>query len=363
MDAVRDGLGLERRQRFTGAGVVVAVIDTGIDTTHAAFPSDAFAAAPRRFAGRGPVDDRDGHGTHVAGIIAGRPDPQTGRYAGVAPDARLLVYQVDDAEGAWPLDAVAAAILQAVRDGAHIINLSMGMRELGWWQSAIHLPAPPWVWVGEDAVEKALRMADARGVLCVVAAGNDRLRGPRRGTIYRTAGSDAALSVGAVQGGELWPMLEGSSARGPYRGFPDAPLETMPRRYDRERHAACVVRDKPDVAAVGNAIWAPLASGAARTPDDVRQLARRASLGGRYLARSGTSQATAVVSGLAACVLQQLREPDPQRVWKPDVLRDLLRKSAQRLGPRLVGDVPDRVIHWSVLERNAETLLTHGALG
>src|SRR5205085_672049 len=90
--------GSEDLPALTGAGVVVAVIDSGIDTRHKAFGRRVIVS--KDFTGHDDASDHYGHGTHVAGIIAGEGAITTG-YRGIAPGAYLLNLRVlgDDGSG------------------------------------------------------------------------------------------------------------------------------------------------------------------------------------------------------------------------------------------------------------------------
>lgn len=139
-----------------GAGVVVAVIDSGIDYTHPAF-GGKFGAGQKVLGGRDyvnndadPMDDA-GHGTHVAGIIAANGDGLTG----VAPEATLLAYKVLGSNGSGRDSWVLAAIEQAARERADVVNMSLGRDA-----------------VADDPVVAAIETASAAGVIFSVAAGN-----------------------------------------------------------------------------------------------------------------------------------------------------------------------------------------------
>lgn len=118
-----------------GDGILVAVIDTGLDWTHPAF--GGYTEAPNEkvlhavsLTGEPPMDNF-GHGTHVAGIIAGDRSYQgTPRgdslVDGVAPQARLLSYKVLTAAGSGSASNIVLAIEDAVKRGVHVINLSLG---------------------------------------------------------------------------------------------------------------------------------------------------------------------------------------------------------------------------------------------
>ena len=150
-----------------GAGVTVAVIDSGVDGTHAALDgavavSRCLIAGAEPTAGR-PVDwgaaraTRAAHGTHVAGIIAARPGH--GGPAGVAPAASIASYRIfpdhpDKEKGADNIDVI-NSIISAVQDQCHVINLSIEGSRLR-----------------EDGVRSAITAAWNQGVVCIAAAGN-----------------------------------------------------------------------------------------------------------------------------------------------------------------------------------------------
>ncbi len=136
-----------------GAGVKVGVVDTGV-SRH----PDLRLKRARNVVRGEPANDADdevGHGTHVAGIIAGRGKPGQGM-RGVAPAAELHAYRVfGKGEGTATSFNVAKAIRQAVDDGCDLINLSLGGAE-----------EVPEVW-------REIQRARAMGVVCVAATGND----------------------------------------------------------------------------------------------------------------------------------------------------------------------------------------------
>ena len=143
----------------TGAGVVVAVVDTGVDPTHPALQgrleSNGFDFIDQDFDptdernfidddGDGVVDEQFGHGTFIASLVLA-----------VAPDARILPVRVLDAEGFGTSSTLAAGIVWAVDSGADVINLSIGVA------------------ANSEAVREAIGYATDRDVLLVAAAGND----------------------------------------------------------------------------------------------------------------------------------------------------------------------------------------------
>lgn len=105
---------------YSGKGVKIALLDTGIDAKHAAFKG--LKITERNFVG-GEDGDEDGHGTHVAGTIAGHD--MNGFRFGIARDAELLVGKVLGPDGGTS-EQLFKAILWALDEGAHIISMSLG---------------------------------------------------------------------------------------------------------------------------------------------------------------------------------------------------------------------------------------------
>jgi subtilisin family serine protease len=179
------------RAGFDGAGVKVAVLDTGIDEDHPDLAGQVVAAG--NFT-EGEEDDADrvGHGTHVASTIAGTGAASDGRYTGVAPKASLLDGKVCVEFGcaeSW----IVAGMEWAAEQGAQVVNLSLG--------------GPDQVEV--DPVEKAVNdLTEEFGTLFVVAAGN----AGADATVGSPASADAALAVGAVTKSD---ELAEFSSRGP----------------------------------------------------------------------------------------------------------------------------------------------------
>jgi len=134
-----------------GAGINVAVIDTGIDCGHPDLAANCVYGINYVSKGKDPFDDH-GHGTHVAGIIAAR-DNGFG-VIGVAPEVTLYAVKVLDANGSGPWSAVASGIVWATRNNLDVINMSLGGSSFS------------------QAVADAVQAASNAGVLVVSAAGN-----------------------------------------------------------------------------------------------------------------------------------------------------------------------------------------------
>lgn len=147
----------------TGAGIDVAVIDTGVAGTHPDLAGRlcsgvAFLGGDGVAQEGGGATDPHGHGTHVAGSIAAVRNNGIG-IAGVAPSARVLPIRVLDAQGSGSSSDVARGITWAVDHGAEVINLSLGGPH-------------------SQAVQTAVDYAESLGVVVVAAAGNAGVAGP-----------------------------------------------------------------------------------------------------------------------------------------------------------------------------------------
>ncbi|GAA4719676.1 S8 family peptidase [Phytohabitans rumicis] len=231
---------------YDGAGVTVAVLDTGIDATHPDFAGKIVEA--RNFTDAADTDDTLGHGTHVASTVVGSGAKSGGRYRGVAPGASLLVGKVCP-DRSCPESAILAG-LEWAAPRAKVINLSLGGPDTA----------------GDDPLEAAVnRLTAQTGVLVVAAAGNDG----RDTYVGSPATADAALAVGAV---DKQDNLASFSNRGP--------------RLDGAV--------KPDVSAPGVGIVAALAKNSAYPTYEPG-----------YTQLNGTSMATPHVTGAAALLAQQ----------------------------------------------------------
>jgi len=262
-------------QLVTGSGVVVAVIDTGVDYTHPDL-GGGIGPAFKVLGGydfwngdSDPMDD-NGHGSHVAGIIAANGIS----FQGVAPDSRLLAYKALGADGYGQMSKIIQAIDRALdpnqdgdtSDHADVISLSLGS-------------------AGEDSdpVCLAVENAIAAGAVVVVAAGND---GPAFGTVSSPGLAPDAITVGAVD--SAGRLAEFSS-----------------------RGTGMIVRVKPEICAPGVYITStvPYSNGYFSSPSGYNTL-------------SGTSMATPHVSGAAALLLQLHPE------WTPNQVKSALVSSA-----------------------------------
>lgn len=215
-----------------GAGVKIAIIDTGIDAAHPAFKDSSLPSLPGfpklradadlRFTnskiivarnytplllsrGEPDADDRNGHGTAGAMAAAGAQVASPyGSLSGVAPAAYLGNYKVADAYGSSS-DVIAKAIDDAVADGMDVISLSLGNYVTS------YADVSP-----DEIVASAIRNAAQAGVLVAVAAGN---AGPDPGTIYDYASSPDAITVGSMRNDRVFGDGITIDGVAPYRAY------------------------------------------------------------------------------------------------------------------------------------------------
>lgn len=171
----------------TGAGVKVAVLDTGIDLSHPDL-SPNLAAGVNVLNPRRPASDDNGHGTHVAGIIAAALNGLG--VMGTAPRARLYPVKVLDRHGAGLLSDIIKGLEWCVQQGIQVANLSLGSPE------------------GNATFAEAVARAAAAGVVVVAAAGN---AGPGPDTLGYPARYPQTIAVGATTRDDA---VAGFSSRG-----------------------------------------------------------------------------------------------------------------------------------------------------
>lgn len=163
-----------------GEGVKVAVVDTGTAVSHPDLKSRVVKCKDftnlRFSVVNGKCEDKNGHGTHVAGIIAADGGMDGLGIYGVAPSAVIYAMKVCSPNGACYADDVAAAVKNSVDDGANIINLSLGSDR------------------PSILIDEAVDYAISKKVLVVAAAGND---GPYPESIDYPAAKSNVVAVGA----------------------------------------------------------------------------------------------------------------------------------------------------------------------
>jgi subtilisin len=170
-----------------GEGVVVAVLDTGIDTDHPDLQAnivDCVTMVTRTKPDTKSCEDAHGHGTHVAGTVAANGGPKGNGIYGVAPGASLMAIKVCDRKGWCYADDIATGIRYAADQGANIISMSFG---------------------GDDPdyeILQAIDYAIEKGLLAAAAAGND---GPELGSIDYPGGYVKVIAAGAIRSDESVP--------------------------------------------------------------------------------------------------------------------------------------------------------------
>ncbi|MBI3288461.1 MAG: S8 family peptidase [Elusimicrobia bacterium] len=182
----------EQVKACEGAGVKVAVIDTGIDSSHPDLRGkvDGGFSAITKTENPSDYQDDNGHGTHVSGTIAAKKDSKG--VVGVAPSARLYAVKVLDADGSGNLSDVIDGIVWAAKNKMDVANMSLG--------------AP----VDSEAMKRAVRFARGAGLVIVAAAGNSG------GSVGFPGAYDDVIAVAAS---DYEDKLAPFSSRGPAVDF------------------------------------------------------------------------------------------------------------------------------------------------
>ncbi len=282
-------------QGITGAGVGVAVIDTGlmkVKDYSGPNPGQSRVVAQQSFIGSSDTGDGYGHGTHIAGIIGGDSwwsDPSVrGSYVGAAPDANLLNLKVADGTGqTYTSDIVLAfewAIAHRAQYNIRVINLSMTSTVPESYHTSILAAAAEQAWFN--------------GILVVVAAGNN---GPNS-MVFAPADDPFVVTVGATDSnGTMGPA---DDFMAPWSGSGTSPDGVT----------------KPDVVAPGRYIASTMSAGSQFQKHYPSRVVDQ-----HYIWMSGTSMSTAVVSGVAALIFQS------HPTWTNDQVKWLLEQTATHL--------------------------------
>jgi len=273
---VREKLG------FDGTGIGIAIIDSGVANWH----DDLAGGRVTRFVDfvnfQPSAYDDYGHGTHVAGIIAGNGHDSEGRRRGIAPGATLLVEKVLDATGQGYISNVIAAIDYAIANkdalGIRVINLSVAA---GVYESYT-----------TDPLTLAARRAVEAGIVVVSAAGN------------LGKGPNGALQYGGVgaPGNAPWVITVGASS---HNGTTDR-SDDIVAPFSSRGPSAIDFQAKPDLVAPGVGIESIAEAGSTlwNTKPLMRLWGTVPTATEPYLSLSGTSMAAPVVSATIALMLQ-----------------------------------------------------------
>jgi serine protease AprX len=318
---------------YDGAGIGVAVIDSGITNYHDDLTYQGFNTKVRVLHGQRmtafvdfvkdytvPYDD-NGHGTHVAGIIAGNGYDSSGARAGIAPGAHIVSLKVLDKNGRGVIsDVIAAfdwAVANRVAQNIRVINLSVGAAVTESYET--------------DPLTLAAKRAVDAGIVVVTAAGNlgKKANGkPLYGSITAPGNAPWVLTVGA------------SSTEGTPQRWDDVIAP-----YSSRGPTAIDYLAKPDLVAPGTGIVSIVDP----TSDFYRTKAAYLLTGTRnpgykpYLSLSGTSMASPVVAGTVALMVQA----NPKLT--PNLVKAILQYTAQKY-------------HYDAMTQGAGFLNSYGAV-
>lgn len=291
---------------FTGRGIDVALIDSGVSQVQGLTSGNVVNGPDLSFESQDPdLAHRDtfGHGTHMASIIAGRDVASTGaqyarsdshQFTGLAPDARLISVKVAASDGGSDVSQVIAGI-DWVTEHAHDPGFNIRVLNLSYGTTSLQDP-------GTDPLSYAVENAWRAGIAVVVSSGND---GTSRSSLADPAVDPLVIAVGADD-------PNGTDAVGD---------DTVPAFAQRGTAARSVDIIAPGVHVLG-----------LRDPNSAADQANPAArVGSRFFRGSGTSQAAAVVTGLAAVYLSAHPNATPDQLKHQLMLTAAVPKSFKRL--------------------------------
>lgn len=259
-----------KRQRLTGKGIGIAVLDTGIGYHPDLFSSPNTMDGPLVYfldllKHQNKYYDDNGHGTHIAGILAGNGSNSNGLYQGIAPGAHLISIKVLNKNGEGHISHVLEAIQWILEHHKkyhiRIVNISIGSS----YGKNFDESSP---------LVQGVNQLWSAGLIVLTAAGN---HGPAPGSIGAPGNSRKIITVGSSDPLQ-YQLSTDYSSRGPTE--------------------SCI--KKPDIVAPGSRIISchPVNPTLAAIPHGIR-------LGSSYHARSGTSMSTPIVSGCIALLLEK----------------------------------------------------------
>jgi serine protease AprX len=280
--------GAWRQLRVTGRGIGVAILDSGIaphpDLAGRIVAAVDFTGGEISGALVAPADP-GGHGTHVAGLVAGDGTASGGAYAGVAPGANLIDVRVIGASGSTKVSTLIAGMQWVLAHRANynirVVNLSAG--------------GPATTSYRDDPLAAAAEVLVFAGITVVVSAGNE---GPRYGTITSPGTDPYVITVGGIDDSGTATTADDDLALWSSRGV--TPIDGLA---------------KPDLVAPGRKIVSLRAPGSAldlELPD--RLVAGLDPLLPEYFRLSGTSMAAPVVAGVVALMLERSPTLSPSQV-------------------------------------------------
>src|SRR2546426_1765397 len=307
------------QQGIAGRGVTVAILDSGV-----AADADLIEPANRilasvNFADERLTSDPGGHGTHIAGIVAGNGTRAGGEFRGIAPQANVVDVRVLGRTGSGRISSVIRGIEWVLAHrtvyNIRVINLSFGARANLSYRA--------------DPMSAAVEIAWRRGLVVVAASGNG---GPERDTVVTPGIDPYVITVGATDD-------RGTVSR------PDDMFAWFSAWGSADSNA------KPDLVAPGRRLVSIRVPGSALDtlfPDRVVM----AQNGSTYFRLTGTSMATGVVSGAAALLLES--RPN----LTPDQVKALLVGTTQQYGQASGKGLPDPIADGGgLLDADAATVM------
>ncbi|HWI63538.1 MAG TPA: S8 family serine peptidase [Symbiobacteriaceae bacterium] len=275
---------------------VVGIIDTGVSQNHPALKGNLLGG--RNFTPDGPggavvptdIEDRNGHGSHVAGNIAGK-----GRILGIGPDLGFRAYRVFSATGGSPTARIVQAMVAAVNDGVDVISMSIGGFDgiSGWTYTD---PATGEVFKGKDVADhllykRAAQFAINHGIVVVAAAGNESIDISHPPTVtaylnYEYGSQGYNFHGASMEAPGALPGVLTVSATGPdkslasYSNYGPGAIDIAAPGGDFQRYPA---------------------------PDYYLDMCLSAYKGTGYVFMAGTSMATPKVSAVAALLIDQAK--------------------------------------------------------
>jgi serine protease AprX len=275
-----------------GQGIGVAVVDSGVEATHPDLQGRVTAQVTFMPTSK-DVSDTYGHGTHVAGIIAGDGTASGGRYVGIAPKANVINVKVSDDQGASTASSVVAGLQWVLenkdRYNIRVVNLSLN--------SSVEES------YNVDPLDAAVEVLWFNKIVVVVASGNTG-----RNSLFPPANDPFVITVGAVDNKATVATK-------------DDTLANFSSSAKTENHIT-----KPDLSAPGVDLISTFSSSATKTASKHPDHKATGFPGSQYYFRmSGTSMSAPVVSGAVALLLQD--EPN----LTPDQVKYRLTSTAARL--------------------------------
>jgi serine protease AprX len=285
---------------LTGQGVGVAIVDSGVyahpDLAGRIVASIDFTTASPTVSTTS-TSDPGGHGTHVAGLVAGDGTLSGGEYTGVAPRANIINVRVIDANGGSNVSTILRGLQWVLANRAtyniRVVNLSLGAKAMGSYKS--------------DLMATAAEVLNFAGVTVVVSAGNT---GPFAGTVTTPGTDPYVITVGALDD-------NGTSLR----------LDDLMAVFSARGRTAFDNLSKPDLVAPGRKMVSLRSPGSELdTLFADRQVTATGALTADYYRLSGTSMAAPIVAGVVALIVE--RNP----TLSPGQIKKRLKSTATSLG-------------------------------